>query len=201
MPTLVAAIEQSQALANVRVLPLTTRDPRRIVEEGDADVAVGYFPAAITALMAQGPEATLRHQPLYTTEYVGAMRRGHPLAAKDTLSLEDFLAAHHMLVSFSGRPHGFVDQALAAMGLQRRIVLTVNQFATAGAVVARSDLLTVLPRRFLPATGAMHELVVRELPLNLEAVHVAMIWHLRSDAAPAHRWLRARLVEAAQSGD
>jgi len=201
LPTVVAAIEQAQALANVRVLPLTTRDPRRLVEAGDADVAVGYFPAALTALIAQGPEAMLRHQPLYTTEYVSVMRRDHPLARKKTLTLDDFLAAHHMLVSFSGRAHGFVDQALAAKGLQRRIVLTVNQFATAGAVVAQSDLLTVLPRRFLPATNAMSKLVVRPLPLAVEPVHVAMIWHLRRDTDPAHRWLRARLEEAAQAGE
>lgn len=197
LPWVVTAIEQAQALANVRVLPLTTRDPRRIVEAGDADVAVGYFPAAITALMAQGPEAVLRHQQLYTTEYVCVMRREHPLSAPGALTLDAFTEAHHLLVSFSGRPYGFVDQSLAALGRQRRIVLTVNQFATAGGVVAESDLLTVLPRRFLPATGAMSRLVDRPLPLPLEPVHVAMVWHLRHDADPAHRWLRARLADAA----
>jgi DNA-binding transcriptional LysR family regulator len=199
LPPLVAAIEGAQALVNVRVMPLTTRDPRRLVEAGDADVAVGYFPAAITALLAQGGDATLRHQHLYTTEYVCVMRRDHPLAAPGALTLEAYVAAHHLLVSFSGRPHGFVDQALAAQGLQRRIVLTVNQFATAGGVVARSDLVTVLPRRFLPATGAMDRLVERELPITLEPVYVAMMWHLRREADPAHRWLRMRLEEAAQA--
>jgi hypothetical protein len=52
-------------------------------------------------------------------------------------------------VSFSGRAFGFIDEALAALGHQRRIVLTVNQFFTASEVVAHSDLLTVLPRHFL----------------------------------------------------
>jgi DNA-binding transcriptional LysR family regulator len=198
MPALVDAIERARALVNIRVIPLTTRDPRRLVEAGDADLAVGYFPAAVTALIAQGPEAMLRHQQLYTTEYVCVMRPGHPLAAEGALTLDAFAAAHHLLVSFSGRPHGFVDQALAALGRQRRIVLTVNQFATAGVVVEHSDLLTVLPRRFIPATAAADRLVQRPLPLALEPVHVAMIWHLRRDADPAHRWLRARLEEACE---
>jgi DNA-binding transcriptional LysR family regulator len=197
LPSLVGAIESTQSLANVRVLPLTTRDPRRLVEAGDADLAIGYFPAAITALIAQGPEAALRHQPLYTTEYVCVMRPDHALAADGALTLDAFVAAHHLLVSFSGRPYGFVDQALAALGRQRRIVLTVNQFATAGSVVLRSDLLTVLPRRFIPATGVAHRLVQRSLPLALEPVHVSMMWHLRREADPAHRWLRARIEEAA----
>ena len=43
-----------RALANIRMLPLTTRDPRRLVEEADADLAVGYFPNAIAAIVAQG---------------------------------------------------------------------------------------------------------------------------------------------------
>ena len=196
LPQLIAATEAEQALANFRILPLTTRDPRRLVEDGDADLAVGYFPNAIAAIVAQGEDATLHHRQLYATEYVCVMRRDHPLA-EQPLTLDAFVAAHHLLVSFSGRPHGFVDQALATLGRQRRIVLTVNQFATAGSVVARSDLLTVLPREFLPATGAEHRLVQKALPLTLGAVNVEMVWHLRKDAAPSHRWLRERLVEAA----
>src|ERR1700761_1976312 len=44
LPQLVNALEAEQAIANLRTLPLTTRDPRRLVEDGDADLAVGYFP-------------------------------------------------------------------------------------------------------------------------------------------------------------
>jgi len=196
LPPLVAGIEAERALANLRVLPLTTRDPRRLVEDGDADLAVGYFPGAIAAVIAQGQDAALRHRQLYASEYVCVMRRDHPLAARD-LTLDDFVAAHHLLVSFSGRPHGFVDQALATLGRQRRIVLTVNQFATAGSVVAKSDLLTVLPRTFLPATGVAHRLVDKPLPLPLAPITVEMLWHLRKDDDPAHRWLRERLCAAA----
>src|SRR5262249_16342875 len=162
LPGLVSAIESADALANIRVLPLTTRDPRRLIEDGDVDCAVGYFPAAIAAIVAQGQEATLRHRTLYTTEYVSVIRHDHPLPAAE-LTLDAFVNARHLLVSFSGRPFGFVDEALAALGRRRRVVLTVNQFATAGIVVAKSDLLTVLPREFLPAMGTVHNLVERPL--------------------------------------
>ena len=197
-PALVARIEQDQALENLRLLPLTTRDPRRLVEGGDADLAVGFFPSLLTSIVAQGQDSHLRHARLYDTRYVCVMRRGHPLAER-ALTLDDYTAAHHLLVSFSGRPHGYVDQALAALGRQRRIVLTVNQFFTAGRVVARSDLLTVLPEGFVEATGNDDELVTRELPLTLDPVHVEMIWHLRHDADPAHRWLRDLLLAAASA--
>lgn len=199
-PPLVDGIERAQALVNLRMLPLTTRDPRRLLDAGDADLAVGFFPEVVTNIVAQGQDSHLRHQRLYDTRYVCVMRRGHPLAER-ALSLDTFCEAHHLLVSFSGRPHGYVDQALAALGRQRRIVLTVNQFFTAGRVVQQSDLLTVLPESFMGATGYGHELLLRELPMALNPVHVEMIWHLRHDADPAHRWLRAQMLAAAHASD
>ena len=195
-PPLVERIEQGQALVNLRVLPLTTRDPRRLVEGGEADLAVGFFPELVTAILAEGRDSHLRHKRLYDTRYVCVMRREHPLAQR-TLTLDDYAAAHHVLVDFSGREQGYVDQALAALGRQRRIVLTVNQFATAARVVARSNLLTVLPESFLPATGHGHELTAGELPMAMRPVHVEMVWHLRHDADPAQRWLREQMQAVA----
>jgi DNA-binding transcriptional LysR family regulator len=193
---LVQVIEATSARVNLRVLPLTTRDPTRLVDSGEADLAVGFFPDLITRLVSQGDAAHLRHQRLYDTRYVCVMRQGHPLAA-GPLRLADFVAAHHLLVSFSGRPYGLVDQALAALGLKRRIVLTVNQFATAGRVVSASELLAVLPESFVEATGAASALAIREIPLAMDPVHVEMVWHLRRDADAAHRWLRRQVREAA----
>ena len=198
-PALVAHIEREQALVNLRVLPLTTRDPRRLVESGDAELAVGFFPELVTTIVAQGQDSHLHHARLYESRYVCVMRKQNPMAER-ALTLDDYCDAHHLLVSFSGRPHGYVDQALAALGRQRRVVLTVNQFFTAGRVVARSNLLTVLPEGFVEATGYADELVVRELPMALQPVHVEMIWHLRHDGDPAHRWLRGLLQEAAARG-
>ena len=195
LPQVISAIETEHALANIRVIPLTTRDPRRLVEAGDADLAIGYFPSAIPAIAAEGADATLRHEQLYASEYVCVMRREHPLAGRE-LTLDAFVDAQHLLVSFSGRPHGFVDEALAALGRTRRVVLTVNQFATAGSIVARSDLLTVLPAQFLPATGVEHRLTQKPLPMAVAPIRVEMMWHLRKDDDPAHRWLRERVLDA-----
>lgn len=195
-PGLVRGIDSGGALVNLRVLPLVTRDPRGLLDAGEADLAVGFFPEVIAAIVSQGQQSHLRHARLYDTRYVCAMRRGHPLE-KQALTLEVFCDAHHLLVSFSGQPHGFTDEALAGLGRRRRIVLTVNQFFTAGRVVARSDLLTVLPEGFAEAAGFGGELVTCELPLLLAPVQVEMVWHLRHDADPAHRWLREQLHAAA----
>lgn len=193
MPPLVRSLEAQRAQANLRVLPLSTRDPRGLLERAEVDLAVGHFPEALAAISAQGEAGSLRHHRLWDTHYVCVMRAGHPLAGKP-LSLDDYCEAHHLLVSFSGRPHGFVDQALAALGRRRRVVLTVNQFNTAGRIVMASDLLTVLPQSFLAATGHPKELHQQPFPFEIAGVQVEMIWHRRFDADPAHHWLREQVV-------
>ena len=186
---------------SLRVLPLTTRDPRKLLDEGTADIALGYFPAVLTALTGRvqaGEAVPFEHQRLYAGEYVCVMRQDHPLA-QQPLTLDAYCAARHLLVSFSGRPYGFVDEALASIGRQRRIVLTVNQFFTAGQVVVNSDLLTVLPRHFVPTTGMSDQLVLRELPLDVPPVHVEALWHRRMQHDSAHQWLRGQLLQVAKA--
>lgn len=195
-PPLVRAVESGRAQVTLRVKPLTTRDPRRLLRDGEADLAIGHFPEAIAAIQADGATARERHLHLHETRYVCVMRRGHPLAGVP-LTLDAYCEAHHLMVSFSGRPHGLVDQALAALGRQRRIVLTVNQFFTAGQVVTQSDLLTVLPLSFVAATGTQDQIVTRPLPFPLAPIAVQMLWPVRQDGDPAHRWLRALVQQAA----
>ena len=195
-PALVAVIQREEALCNLRVLPLTTHEPRRMIQQGEVDLALGHFPDTVTALLAAGRDATLRHARLYDTRYVCIMRLGHPLADRP-LTLDAYCEAHHLLASATGRSQGYVDQALTALGRQRRVVMSVNQYHTAGRVVTQSDLLSVLPLAFLPATGHDGELLVRELPFDLGAMQVSMLWHMRRDAEPAHCWLRERVMRSA----
>jgi DNA-binding transcriptional LysR family regulator len=200
MPGLVEIMEREAPGVSMRCVPLTTRDPRRRLDEGQMDIAVGFFPAVLADLTAQaqaGGAAGFAHQRLYDGEYVCVMRRDHPLS-RGPFTLDRFCKARHMLVSFSGRPYGFIDEALASLGRTRRVVLTVNQFFTAGRVVATSDLLTVLPRHFIDVTGRADELVQRDLPFDVPPVHVDALWHRRQGQRSDHAWLRLALAAAAR---
>jgi DNA-binding transcriptional LysR family regulator len=198
-PGLVQTLETEAPGVSLRLVPLTTRDPRRLLDEAAADLAVGYFPAVLADLTAReqaGEAVAFAHQRLYGGEYMCVMRRDHPLAS-GALTLDRYCDARHLLVSFSGRPWGFIDEALASLDRQRRVVLTVNQFFTAGRVVASSNLLTVLPRHFVGQTGMASELVLRELPFEAPPVHVEALWHRRTHHSSAHQWLRQAMMRAA----
>ncbi len=192
VPHLVDIVEAEAPGVSLRVVPLATRDPRKLLDEELVDLAAGYFPAVLADLTARaqvGKAVSFAHQRLYDGEYVCVMRSGHPLAS-GPLTLNRFCGARHLLVSFSGRPFEFIDEALATLGRERRVVLTVNQFFTAGRVVANSNLLTVLPRHFVGVTGIADALVLRNLPFAVPAVHVDALWHGRRETDSAHRWLR-----------
>ena len=201
IPPLIEIVEREAPGVSLRVVPLTTRDPRRLLDDESADMAVGYFPAVLADLTARAQsDNVVAHEStrLYDSEYVCVMRADHPLAAVP-MTLDLYCAARHLLVSFSGKPFGFIDGALAALGRERRIVLTVNQFFTAGRVVATTDLLTVLPRHFVGVASVRDELVWRPLPMTLPPVHVDALWHRRRNHDPAHRWLREAIARAARN--
>lgn len=202
MPGLVEVMDRDAPGVALRVVPLTTRDPRRLLEDELADLAIGYFPAVLASLTAQaqsGEAVPYLHQRLYASDYVCVMQRDHALA-HEALTLDQFCAARHLLVSFSGRPFGFIDEALAGLGRKRQIVLTVNQFFTAGRVVASSKLLTVLPRHFVSVTGFADQLVLRELPFAVPPVHVDALWHRRLQHDSAHAWLRGVIAQLPNQG-
>ena len=201
MGGLAQELEHHAPKVSIRVLPLTTRDPRKLRNEGVADLALGYFPAVLADLTAKaqsGEAVAFEHQRLYDGEYVCVMRSGHPLAQKN-ITLDEFCNARHLLVSFSGRPYGFTDEALASMGRHRRVVMTVNQFFTAGRVVVNSDLLTVLPKHFVPTTGIADELFMCDLPFKVPTLHVDALWHRRKQAQSDHVWLRQVLIQIAHN--
>lgn len=192
LPALVRSIEREAPKIKVRMSPLMTREPRPMLLRGDIDLAIGFFPGVVAQLTG-GPDTPIRHEQLYSGKYVCVMRKDHPLA-KGPLTLDGYCSANHLLVSFSGRARGLVDDALAQLGRERRILLTVNQFFTGGRVVASSDLVTVLPRHLIASTGMTGALIAKDLPFPMPEIHIDMLWHERDARSPAHKWLRQHLT-------
>ena len=197
VPELVRTLQAEGAQVDLRVVPLTTRDPRAMLEQGQADIALGFFPDVRAALAAEGEDSLLRLEILYACEYACVMREGHALAAPGALTLDAYCAADHLRVSFAGRSRGYVDEALSRLGRERRVLVTVSNYFTAGSVVHQSELLTVLPGMFVPATGFAARLAVLELPFEVPGIEVGLLWHRRHEQDTAQRWLRDILRRAA----
>jgi DNA-binding transcriptional LysR family regulator len=118
------------------------------------------------AVIPSGPiPARFLARSLYEEDFVVTMRMGHPFA--DDPSLERYCEMQHLVVSFTGDPSGFVDEHLAKQGRSRRISLTVPNFMFALAMVAETDLISALPRRFVAMHAARFPVVALDPPLEL----------------------------------
>jgi DNA-binding transcriptional LysR family regulator len=110
---------------------------------------------------------------LYEEEFVIAARARHPFAAKP--SLERYCEMPHLLVSLTGDPYGFVDQALAKHGAIRRVAIAVPNFMMALALIAETDLITALPRKFLAIYAKRFGVIAVEAPFPLPKFRIRAV--------------------------
>ncbi|MDT4853116.1 hypothetical protein FQZ97_873700 [compost metagenome] len=109
------------------------------------------------------------------------------------LSLDDYCARPHALVSFAGDLNGFIDDQLLKMGRSRKVVLAVPQFNGLGTLLAGTDLLSVVPDYTAAALTAAGGLRAEDLPLETNSFEMSMAWRGAQDNDPAERWLRSRI--------
>jgi len=202
LPGLADILEKEAPAVSLQTMPLATRDPRAMLQNEEVDVAIGYFPGVIASLVStsqSGGNALFEAQRLCVDDYVIVMRRAHPLA-RQPFTLDDYCAARHLVVSFSGRPYSLIDETLAALGRSRRVACTANQFLAAARIAANTDLLTAMPGDFVPLTGFADQLAVRALPFAMPMLHVDALWHRRAQHRHSYSWLRDALQRGWQAG-
>lgn len=138
----------------------------------------------------------LRQRSLVHERYVLAARRGHPALCRK-LSLKRFCRLEHAIMSPSGAGFaGSTDQALAAEGLERRVVLSVSNFNSLISALVHSDLVAVVPERLVKNDPALH---VQDPPLAIPGFEMLMLWPERLHRDQAHMWLRELMASALQS--
>jgi DNA-binding transcriptional LysR family regulator len=187
MPSVMAKLAQVAPGVDVRLVPLAGR-MHDLLDAQEVDFAC--------TSVGEQPERFATRD-IVEDSYVVLMRAGHRLSARETLRLEDYAAENHLLVTPRGDPRGFVDQALAARGLTRRLGLTVNQFAAAPAIVAATDLVATIPKQAADLFGPPFGLVHRPCPVAVprEMRVVSLVWNRRLSRHPAFTWFAELMAE------
>jgi DNA-binding transcriptional LysR family regulator len=172
-----------------RVRSLAAHVVLRFVPEGDEDVESlrnGRVELDIGHIDLDGPE--IRIQKLREEQFVGIVRRGHPLAAT-RVTVAELLRYPHLSVSRRGHARGPLDAVLARTGARREIALVVPTFSAALVAVVRSELVAIVPSQLAVAATSLG--VARfELPVQTPGFAVSQAWHPRFDSDAVHRWVR-----------
>lgn len=187
---LIAEVAAVAPLVCLRFAPKPEKNSSHL-REGRVDLEIGV-------LGNMGPE--IRIQTLFRDRFVGVVRQGHPLEEKTVITAADYASCGHVVVSRRESTHGPVDDALAELGLARKIAAIVPGFSAALAIAQASDLVALIPASFLISQpvvereGISSKLWVFELPVKTREITISQMWHPRSEVDPAHRWLRQQVL-------
>lgn len=143
---------------------------------------------------ADAPEA-MRRRTLFAERYVLAGRADHP-RLKRRPTLAQFCTLEHVIVSPEGGGfRGVTDEALAQVGLTRRVALSVPHFLFLLSALASTDLVAMTPFRLVQGNPALRAV---EPPIGVPGYEMSMLWHERTHRDPAHQWLREHIAAAAR---
>ena len=159
-------------------------DTRRRLESGDADLAVGFTPDL---------EAGFYQQALFAQDFVCLAAAAHP-RIRGKLSRQAFCAEGHIAVAVAGTGHAIVDKVLGQHKVKRRVVLRVPSYLGVARIVAQTQLLVIVPRRFGDALALQERVQVLEPPVALPPYKVKQHWHERFNLDSGNLWLRQQLM-------
>ncbi len=188
-PLLFAHLARRAPHVRIVVKPLVRRELVGQLASGEIQLAAG--------LPLEGLPGT-ESQLLFEEQFVSLVCAGHPLLETPG-DLEAFAAAPHCLVSpISRSRRSLVDEALAALGLRRRVQLELPFFLAAPQIIASSNLVLTLPSRLAEMFAATHGVVMFEPPLELPTIAIRQVWHERYADEPSVRWLRQTVAHVVQ---
>ncbi|NUT74899.1 LysR family transcriptional regulator [Pseudomonas sp. C1C7] len=177
-----AELRQQAPGIRIATLPVDDTQVLRQLECGDLDLAI---------LTPDSTHEGLHSRRLYDEHYICVMRDGHPAA--HGLTLERFCTLDHAIVSYSGGGfRGVTDDALAQLGVERRVSLSVTSFLVLLDVLRSSDLIAVVPKRLVAKVNDLQKI---EPPLVIPGFTKIAAWHERTHHHSAQRWARALLFD------
>ncbi len=160
-----------------------------LLNSGVIDLALGHLPDVDGSLEA----VTLYHETFVCLFDARACGLAPPL------SLDDYVALPHILVSLRGEPFGHIDELLAAAGRTRIVAYTTPHFLAVPFLLHGFRAVSALPRRLALNCADAAGLATCDVPLTSNGYDVRMAWHRRSTADPAQTWLREVVATVGRS--
>ena len=189
LPQLVAQIKAQAPLCHIEIHPLSAEsDYRQHLAQGDVDVVIGNWLAA--------PD-DLHQGRLFADEVVCLVSRDHP-AVRRPWDLAGWLQAEHIAPTATHPgAKGVIDEHLDALGLARNITARCPHFGLMPAMVASSLLVMTTGRQFCERYVQRLPLKILECPVDFPRLMYYQLWHERTHASNAAKWLRERVKAVA----
>jgi DNA-binding transcriptional LysR family regulator len=207
MPLMVAELRQIAPGVELR-LQTPGETLGEDLQTGRTDIAIGGFGRADTRY---------ERETLFQETTVWVMRADHPAAAANQQTVQSLAAIAQVSVASAREEHavdgqiveggverrvilddhGAFAKTLAASGLSRITGVTAPDVHSALAIVSRTDMAALVPRRMAAAYAVQYGLKLFEPPYAAEPVAVEALWRRDLSDSPSLDWLRGCLRAAA----
>jgi DNA-binding transcriptional LysR family regulator len=178
-------------------IQMEIRPPDRLhdtsaLERGEVDFLVGWN---------MTPPPILRSRMLFTDELVCIARADHPLLRDGNLTYERYVELPHVQFDVPSKTTTelLLHERLARDGHRPNVKFRVQNLLTVGEVVANSDVIATLSKRFATSYLKPYSLKILELPVRLPMMQNRAFWHERMHREPHSHWFRKLLAEVGKT--
>ena len=184
-PKLLARLAREAPDARLAFRSFGHEDSRKAVREGRADLALGVFETPGQGMITLG---------LGTESFVIVARKGHPLF-RDGLSLENWLATDHIVVSAAGDLLGALDPV--ARRARPVAAHAGGDSAISGGVrdIAAGDATASVPESLAKTFAEPFGLAVYRPPIDLPPFELTILRARAEAPDPALDWLVRAIVD------
>ena len=192
LPQLVAQIKAQAPRCHIDIQPLSAdSDYRAHLATGDVDIVIGNWSA---------PPDDLHMARLFGDEVVCMVAKDHPAVRKkwDAAHPASWLEAEHIAPAATHPgAKGIIDEHLATLGLSRNITVRCPHFGLMPSMVASSLLVMTTGRQYCERFADLLPVALLPCPVAFPRLMYYQLWHERSHASAAARWLRERVKQVA----
>jgi DNA-binding transcriptional LysR family regulator len=182
VPKLLQRLRAMAPRAPIRSVSMPPQQIAEGLENGDIDLAIGYFPDLAHQSFFQ--------QRLFTHHFACLMRAGHPMRGK-RLTLDAFMSMEHAIVRAEGRSQEIFERFLERKRIRRKVALLTPHFLSLPMIIARSDLVTTVPHALaLYFSRLSPDLAIMRPPFHVGGFDVKQHWHRKFHHDSRNQWIR-----------
>ncbi|WP_375753875.1 LysR family transcriptional regulator [Vibrio sp. HN007] len=179
-PALYDAIGEVSSQSQVRFFNVNRGNYSSIVEREHVDAVIGSI---------DNLDQRFASEKLYTEQHL-CLFDPETVPFENTISVEEFVAVEHALVSPDGKIETKVDKELASLGCKRRVAVTSRNFLTIRRLLLGRKLLCVVPKRFAETEMYSHALKALSPPISVPDFDISLIYLKAQQGDDKNRWLR-----------
>ncbi|WP_429737984.1 LysR family transcriptional regulator [Enterovibrio makurazakiensis] len=179
-PALFDVFRQQAPYCQLSCRPVDRVNYREALKADSVDVVLGAV---------EPQEPALEMEDLYTEKHVCLY---DPLATGITqpLTLQDYIASPHALVTVDGQLSSPVDDTLKALGCDRQVVMGSQRFLTVRHLLSGRHLICTVAELMAKLDMFNTTLAISPTPVNVSNFVIRQIWHKKHASSAKNQWIR-----------